>query len=76
MPAFASEFDRRFWYFLMRMNGAMHKSNKYSPEVRERVVRMVQEHRDEYPSPSSAIESIAPKIDFVLQTLHDWVKKH
>ena len=49
---------------------------KYSPEVRERAVRMVQEHRDEYPSLWSAIESIAPKIDFVLQTLHDWVKKH
>ena len=26
------------------------KSNKFSPEVRERAVRMVQEHRGEYPS--------------------------
>jgi len=54
----------------------MNKSNKYSPEVRERAVRMVQEHRDEYPSLWSAIESIAPKIGCVPQTLHDWVKKH
>jgi transposase-like protein len=49
---------------------------KYSPEVRERAVRMVQEHRNEYPSQWAAIESIAPKIGCVPQTLHDWVKKH
>lgn len=54
----------------------MNKSNKYSPEVRERAIRMVQEHRDEYPSQWAAIESIAPKIGCVPQTLHDWVKKH
>ena len=40
----------------------MKKSNKFSPEVRERAVRMVQEHRGEYPSLWAAIESIAPKI--------------
>ncbi len=50
------------------------KSNKFSPEVRERAVRMVQEHRDEYPSLWAAIESIAPKIGCVPQTLNDWVK--
>lgn len=49
---------------------------KYPPEVRERAVRMVQEHRNEYPSQWAAIESIAPKIGCVPQTLHDWVKKH
>ena len=49
---------------------------KYSPEVRERAVRMVQEHRGEYPSLWAAIESIAPKIGCVPQTLHDWVRKH
>ena len=48
---------------------------KYSPEVRERAVRMVQEHRGEYPSLWAAIESIAPKIGCVPQTLHDWVRK-
>ncbi|PXV75029.1 hypothetical protein C8R14_1411, partial [Nitrosomonas eutropha] len=40
----------------------MNKSNKYSPEVRARAVRLVQEHRSEYPSLWSTIESIAPKI--------------
>ena len=51
-------------------------SKRYPAEVRERAVRMVQEHRDEYPSQWAAIESIAPKIGCVPQTLHDWVKKH
>ena len=53
----------------------MTKSNKFSPEVRERAVRMVQEHRGDYPSLWSAIESIAPKIGCVPQTLNEWVKK-
>ena len=42
------------------------KSNKFSPEVRERAVRMVREHRG---------ESIAPKIGCVPQTLNEWVKR-
>lgn len=53
----------------------MSKSNKFSPEVRERAVRMVQEHRGEYPSLWTAIESIAPKIGCVPQTLNEWVKR-
>ena len=53
----------------------MSKSPKFSPEVRERAVRMVQEHRADYPSLWAAIESIAPKIGCVPQTLNDWVKK-
>ena len=51
------------------------KSNKFSPEMRERAVRMVQEHRGEYPSLWAAIESIAPKIGCVPQTLNEWVKR-
>ena len=54
----------------------MNKSNKFSPEVRERAVRMVQEHRGEYPSLWLAVESIAPKIGCVPQTLLTWVKRH
>ena len=53
----------------------MSKSNKLSPEVRERAVRMVQEHRGEYPSMWAAIESIAPKIGCVPQTLNEWGKR-
>ena len=54
----------------------MNKSNKFSPEVRERAVRLVQEHRGEYPSLWAAVDSIAPKIGCVPQTLLDWVKRH
>ena len=53
----------------------MKKSNKFSPEVRERAVRMVQDHRSDYPSLWAAIESIAPKIGCVPQTLNEWVKR-
>ena len=53
----------------------MRKSTKFSPEVRERAVRMVQEHCGEYPSLWAAIESISAKIGCVPQTLNEWVKK-
>ena len=53
----------------------MNKTNKFSPEVRERAVRMVQEHRGGYPSLWAAVESIAPKIGCVPQTLLEWVKR-
>ena len=52
------------------------KSIRFSPEVRERAVRMVLEHRGEYPSLWATIESIAPKIGCVPQTLNDWVRQH
>lgn len=45
------------------------------PEVRKRAVRMVQQHRGEHPSMWAAIESIAPKIGCVPQSLNGWVKK-
>ena len=51
------------------------KSNKFSPEVRERAVRMVREHRGDYPSLWATIESLAPKIGCVPQTLNEWVKR-
>ena len=54
----------------------MRKSNKFSPEVRERAVRMVQEHRGEYPSLWAAVQSIAPKMGCVPQTLLTWVQRH
>jgi transposase-like protein len=54
----------------------MNKSPKFSPEVRERAVRMVQEHREEYPSLWAAVESLAPKIGCVPHTLYEWIRKH
>ncbi len=49
----------------------MSKQTKFSPEVRERAVRLVQAHRGEYPSLWAAVESIAPKIGCVPATLLD-----
>jgi transposase len=48
---------------------------KFSPEVRERAVRMVFEHRDDYSSQWAAIASIAAKIGCTAQTLSNWVKQ-
>ena len=49
----------------------MKKLNKFSPDVRERAVRILQDHCGEYPSLWAAIESIAPKIGCVPQTLNE-----
>jgi transposase len=51
------------------------KSNRFSPEVRQRAVRMVRDHRGEYQSLWAAVESIAPKIGCVPSTLLDWVNR-
>jgi len=51
------------------------KSNGFSPEVRERAVRMVQEHSSEYPSLWAAAQSIAPKIGCTPETLIEWLKR-
>jgi transposase-like protein len=51
------------------------KSPKFSPEVRERAVRMVLDHAGDYPSQWAAIASIAAKIGCTAQTLSNWVKQ-
>jgi transposase len=50
-------------------------TNKFSPEVRDRAVRMVLDHAGEHPSRWAAVTSIAAKIGCTPQTLHDRVKK-
>jgi transposase-like protein len=47
----------------------------FSPEFRDRAVRMVQEHRGEHASRRAAIVSIAAKIGCHADTLEDWVRK-
>jgi transposase-like protein len=51
------------------------KSKRYSPEVRERSVRMVLEHQHEHDSQWAAIESVAGKIGCAPQTLCSWVRQ-
>ena len=53
----------------------MSKSIRYSPEVRERAVRMVFEHQREHPSQWQAIVSIASKIGCTAETLRNWVRR-
>ena len=50
-------------------------TNKYSPEVRERAVRMVLDGAGQHESRWAAIVSIASKIGCAPQTLNEWVKK-
>ena len=50
-------------------------TNKFSPEVRERAVRLVLDNEGQHASRWQAVMSIAAKIGCTPQTLNDWVKK-
>ena len=53
----------------------MSNSNRYSPEVRERAVRLVLDHEHDYPSQWAAIRSVAEKIGCTAETLRNWVRQ-
>ena len=53
----------------------MSRQNRYSQEVRERAVRMVLEHREDYGSQWEAIRSIAEKIGCSAEALRSWVRQ-
>ncbi len=53
----------------------MKKSEQYSPETRERAVRLVLDHQAEYESQWAAISSVAVKIGCTSETLRRWVRQ-
>ena len=57
------------------MENVKKKSPRYSPEVRERAVRMVLEHQGARESPGKVIASIAAKIGCSGETLRSWVRQ-
>ena len=50
-------------------------SNRYSPEMRARAVRMVLEHQGSYETQSAAVAAIAPKVGCIPETLRVWVRQ-
>ncbi len=53
----------------------MSKAIRYSPEIRERAVRMVFEHRSDHDSQWATMMSIASKIGCTAETLRKWVRQ-
>ena len=53
----------------------MEKRTRYSPEVRERAVRLVFEHQPEHGSQWATIKSIAAKIGCSAEALRNWVRQ-
>jgi transposase len=53
----------------------MPRPSRFSPEVRERAIRMVRDHAQEYPSQWGAIASIADKIGCSGETLRKWMRQ-
>jgi transposase len=53
----------------------MSRPSKYSPELRERAVRMVCDHAGDYPSEWAAMRSIAEKLGCTTEALRRWVRQ-
>ena len=53
----------------------MTKATRYPPELRERAMRLVREHRGEHPSEWAVIESIATKLGMTPETLRKWLRR-
>jgi len=53
----------------------MGRATRYPPELRERAMRLVREHRDEHPSEWAAIQSVAGKLGMTPETLRLWLRR-
>src|SRR5215216_3821970 len=53
----------------------MTRAIRYPPELRERAIRLVREHRAEHPSEWAAMQSVAAKLGMTPETLRIWVRR-
>ena len=53
----------------------MGRPSRVSPEVCERAVRMVEEHREAHASEWAVLQSVAPKLGCTAETLRQWVRQ-
>ena len=53
----------------------MTRATRYPPELRERALRLVREHRDEHASEWAAIQSVAGKLGMTAETLRKWLRR-
>ena len=53
----------------------MGRPSRFSPEVRERAVRMVEEHQEAHASEWAVLQSVAPKLGCTAETLRKWVRQ-
>ena len=60
----------------LREVNRMTKNTRFSPEIRQRAVRMVIESQNDYDSQWAAISSIAPKIGCTPETLRIWLRQY
>jgi transposase len=51
-------------------------ASKYDPETRARAVRLVLEHRDDYPSEWAAITAVSKRLGMTAETLRRWIRQH
>ena len=50
--------------------------SKYDPETRAKAVRLVLEHRDDYPSEWAAITAVSKRLGMTAETLRSWIRQH
>ena len=60
---------------LLSWEGAFRGERKYDPETRARAVRLVLEHRDDYPSEWAAITAVSKRLGMNAETLRNWIRQ-